>query len=447
MKRTMSLTARLIITLTAGAVVLWLITALATGAALRARLDEAFDGGLKETAERLLPLAMESFHDADEPGDGHEVPLYDASGGEYIVYQLRRADGTTLLRSHDAPSVPFTAALSAGFANVGDWRVYTIGTNEGTLFMQVAEAQRHRGESLFASMATLLLPIGLLVPLSALGIFVAVRRGLRPLRRLSDEIGTRYASNLAPIETEGFPAELTPIAEAVQALIARLSAALEAERAFAANSAHELRTPIAGSLAQTQRLIAELEGHKAQARAQQIEETLRRLRQLAEKLLEVSRADAGIATRSDAVDLLPALRLVVEDAGRRADTDRLALTIAPGAGLLAALDVDAFGIIMRNLLDNALLHGDPQQPITVAVPQNGVVEVTNSGPIVPAATLPGLTHRFVRGETGASGSGLGLAIVQTIIDQIGGSLELNSPATGRSDGFTARISLPKPVAY
>lgn len=439
----MSLTARLIITLTAGAVVLWIVTALATGAALRARLDEAFDGGLKETAERLLPLAMEGFQESDEAHDGHEVPLFDPSGDEYIVYQVLRADGSVQLRSHDAPVEPLAASLTPGFSTNGNWRVYTIGTQAGDTYIEVAEAHRHREDSLLGSMVTLLLPIGLLVPLSALGIFVAVRGGLRPLRTLSDEVGRRYASNLKPIATTGYPAELTPIAEAVQALIARLSAALEAERAFAANSAHELRTPIAGSLAQTQRLIAELEGHPARARAQQIEETLRRLRQLAEKLLEVSRADAGIATAGEPTDLLPALRLMVGDALRHAgNSDRIALSIAPEAALVAGLDVDAFGIVMRNLLDNALLHGEPGKLIEVRVPQSGVVEVVNAGPIVPGETLAVLTRRFVRGGTNAGGSGLGLAIVQTIMAQVGGTLELSSPAPGRTDGFCARIVLP-----
>lgn len=440
----MSLTARLIITLTAGAVVLWIVTALATGVALRARLDEAFDGGLKETAERLLPLAMEGFQESDEGHDGHEVPLFDPSGDEYIVYQVLRADGSVQLRSHDAPVEPFAAPLTPGFANSGNWRVYTIGTKAGDAYIQVAEALQHRQDSQFTSMVTLLLPIGLLVPLSALGIFVAIRRGLRPLRTLSDEVGRRYASNLKPIATTGYPAELTPIAEAVQALIARLSAALEAERAFAANSAHELRTPIAGSLAQTQRLIAELDGHPARGRAQQIEETLRRLRQLAEKLLEVSRADAGIAGAGEPTDLLPALRLMVGDAQRHAGSaDRIALNVAPGATLVAGLDVDAFGIVMRNLLDNALLHGDPGKPVEVGVPRSGVVEVVNAGPVVPKETLGVLTRRFVRGGTNASGSGLGLAIVQTIMAQVGGRLELTSPAPGRDDGFGARIVLPQ----
>ncbi len=76
--------------------------------------------------------------------------------------------------------------------------------------------------------------------------------------RLSGDIAGRGVSNLAPLDISDQPAELRPIAARSPALMERLRTALDAERAFAANSAHELRTPIAGALAQTQRMIAEL---------------------------------------------------------------------------------------------------------------------------------------------------------------------------------------------
>ena len=80
---------------------------------------------------------------------------------------------------------------------------------------------------------------------------------MKPVLRLSRDIAAA-APNLAPLDISDQPSELRPIAEAVARLVERLRAALDAERAFAANSAHELRTPIAGALARTQRMIAEL---------------------------------------------------------------------------------------------------------------------------------------------------------------------------------------------
>ena len=442
-----SLTRRLIWTLTAAAVLLWIIAATLAANTLRTRLDAAFDGGLQETAERLLSLAVDNLgNDGDEAAhstEAHEVPLYNDTGSEYIVYQVRLADGTVVLRSHDAPGTPFATPLAEGFADSGPWRVYTIGTRRRDIFIQVGEASVHRTESLWSSVLSLLWPIGLLVPLSTLGIFLAVRSGLRPVRHFSAKISERHAANLTPVGDTGLPSELQPVAHAVDALIGRVRAALDAERSFAANSAHELRTPIAGSLAQTQRLIAELGDSPQRDRAGQVEKSLLRLRALADKLLQLSRADAAISAVAEPVDLLPAVKVLVEDARRAdADRDRISLAIDHGATLIAAIDVDAFGIAMRNLLENARLHGDTAQPIRVSV-HDGSVEVANGGAVVPPDRLTKLTTRFARGDTEAEGSGLGLAIVDTMMRQAGGQLELRSPATGQHEGFSARLDFPR----
>ena len=443
--RSPSLTRRLIWTLTAAAVLLWIVAALLAANTLRARLDDAFDGGLKETAERLLSLAVDSLRgDGDEPHhepEAHEVPLYTDSTSEYIVYQVRMADGSVVLRSHDAPQVPFAAPLTAGFADSGPWRVYTIGTPHQDIYIQVGEAIAHRTESLWGSVLSLLWPIGLLIPLSAFGIFLAVRSGLRPVRDFSAQISERHASNLTPVGDTGLPSELQPLAHAVDALLGRVRAALDAERAFAANSAHELRTPIAGSLAQTQRLLAELGDGPQHERAAQVEQSLLRVRTLLDKLLQLSRADAGLGAATEAVDLLPALRLVAEDFNRSHRSDRVNLDTAGIMNLEAPMDVDAFGIVMRNLLENADLYGDPQDVIHV-VARGDAVAVSNGGPLVAPENLATLTNRFVRGSTGPQGSGLGLAIVKALTEQSGGRLELASPAPDRNDGFCARIILP-----
>lgn len=440
MTRPPSLTRRLIATLTLGAAVVWLAAAAIATTTLKVQLDAAFDGGLRETAERLLPLAIDGLDDGDHDGP-HEAPYFDGDTvPEVIVYQLRDASGRLLMRSHNAPSEPFAAPLAEGYVETAGLRLYTLGTPDARAFIQVGEMLARRAQSLLGSLAALLVPLLLLVPLSAAGIWLAVRAGLRPLAALRDEVAQRGAGNLTPIATQNLPVEIAPIADAIQGLIERVSAALDAERAFAANSAHELRTPVAGSLAQTQRLVAELDGHPAEGRARQIEDSLKRLRTLSEKLLQLSRADAGMARADAPRDLLPALRLIVGDAQRSAGGNRLTLELR--GRLAAAIDIDAFGIAMRNLIDNALLHGDAAEPVLVRVPTDGVIEVLNGGPVIPADQLAGLIQRFQRGGTLAPGSGLGLSIVETIVRQVGGTLTLQSPPEGHASGFAARIDLP-----
>ena len=340
----------------------------------------------------------------------------------------------------------FDVPLADGFADSGPWRVYTVGDPHGLAYTQVAESNAHRAESLWSSVLALLWPIGLLVPLSALGIYAAVRSGLTPVRLFSARISERHAANLAPVSADGLPVELQPIARAVNGLIARVGTALDAERAFASNSAHELRTPIAGSLAQTQRLLAELGTSPARERALQIESSLLRLMHLSEKLLQLARAEAGLGASGEVVDLLPALNVIIEDFRRGLPAGRaLSYDVAPGADLRAAMDVDAFGIAVRNLLENALRYGDAVKPLSVTA-SSGAINVSNGGPAVPASKLAHLTDRFVRASDDAQGAGLGLAIVDSLVRQSAGSLELSSPIPGRTDGFVARIVLPKPAS-
>ncbi len=443
MTRPDSISRRLTLALTGLVAVLWLLAAAVSTAVIRHELNEAFDSALQETAQRLLPLAVADLFAQETL----EPPLTAAATGiaehrEYLTYQVRDGSGRVLLRSHDAREAAFAVPLARGFSNTAGFRVYTEPTISDTVFIQVAEPLAHRREALVESAAMLLLPVLLLVPLSALAIAAIVRRGLRPVAALRDAIERRGGDNLAPLDRQPLPDELAPIAAAVDHLLARLRAAVEAERSFAANSAHELRTPIAAALAQTQRLAAALADGPNAERVDRIEATLRRLQRLVSKLLQLARADAGIGAGGGRVDLLPALRAVVDEYARdQRGRGRLRLDDGGHARLEAAVDIDGFGIVMANLVENALVHGTPGAPVTVRIDADGAVHVVNAGPVVPAATLATLTHRFARGTGTGEGAGLGLAIAEAILRQSGGRLVIRSPAGGQSDGFEAVVIL------
>ncbi len=406
-------------------------------------LNEAFDVALRETAYRLLPLAEDDFL-GREGDDKRAIQRLMSDSQSYISYQLRNASGEILLRARDAPSVPYDPNPSPGFSTVGHFRLFSQSDPATGLTVTVAETMHNRLEAVLGSVKALLWPLLALIPMNIFAIWFGVRSAMAPVRRLSGDIAARGSENLAPIDVSGQPRELKPIADAVARLVERLRVALDAERAFSANSAHELRTPIAGALAQTQRLIAELDDADDRRRARDVEATLKRLSRLSEKLLQLSRVDAGISLRDEATDLLPVLDVVVADASARLPHGRsISYTRPPDAGLVARMDVDAFAMAVRNLLDNAAIHGTG--PIEISLDPPAVVRVVNEGPIVPAPVLAGLTQRFARGRTDVAGSGLGLAIVETIMEQSGGRLRLLSPASGRSSGFEARLEL-QPVA-
>ncbi|MGC5198748.1 sensor histidine kinase, partial [Aphanothece microscopica] len=110
--------------------------------------------------------------------------------------------------------------------------------------------------------------------------------------------------------------------------------------------------------------------------------------------------------------------------------------------VMSDLDPDAFGILLRNLIENALRHGEEAHPIEVTLSPEGLLTVANDGPVVPTETIARLTARFERGGSDREGSGLGLAIVAAIAERLGSELILQSPRPGHSRGFKAAVRLP-----
>ena len=440
-----SLSRRLIVSLTLSLGAIWLVAAGLAGWATVHETNEVFDSAMQETAQRLLSLAMDDIGEHDEKDDDRQIsgPIPVPGHEEYLIYQVRGSDGHVILRSHDAPAAPFPAALEHGFTTENGQRFYTEVTPGGQFFIQVAEKTGHRATALLRSAVSLVAPLLLLLPIAGLIIWRTVARGVRPLRAVREEIAARSGFNMQAIPDSGLPRELTPIVRDVNRLIERLAAAIEAERAFAANSAHEMRTPVAAALAQVQRLGAELAGTPHHARIQQVEEALRRLAARVGKLLQLSRADSGLAVMSESTDLLPIIALVIDEYTRPPGGEtRVRFETGSLDRLAARIDIDAFAIVFRNLLENALLHGDRSRPVVVSIGDDRSIHVVNGGPVIPPEMLRRLTQRFVRGRTLAEGSGLGLAITEKILNQAGGRLELRSPPSGEADGFEAVIRLP-----
>ena len=445
--RPWSLSRRLLSSLTVSLGILWFIAAGFAGWGAVHETNKVFDSALQETAQRLLALAVDDLDDLSEQPERHDLEVddiaYPPGRDEYVVYQFRDRNGRVLLRSHDAPQEPFPVPLIRGFSDSGGRRIYTEMTPNGNLFLQAAEAQSHRHRVLLRGLISLALPLLLMPALAGLVIWIVVSQGIRPLRGLREQIALRGGSNLEPLSDEGLPHELVPIVRDVNRLVERLGAALEAERSFAANSAHEMRTPVAAALAQVQRLSSELAGRPEHARIAQIENTLRKLAARVGKLLQLSRADSGVAITSESADLLPILQLVVDEFARNPEhSGRILMDTGRFERLPGRIDIDAFAIVFRNLLENALLHGIHSDPVRIRIAEDKSIHVINSGPTISPDVLLRLTQRFFRGRTQAEGSGLGLAIAERILSQAGGRLELRSPANGRSDGFEAIVRVP-----
>ena len=440
MRMASSLQARLALTIGLGVTVLWIATAFFTAATIRSEIDEVFDSALQETAQRILPLAIQEVFDREDDGTEQLISKL-RENDEFLTYVVRNRDGRVLLRSHDADIDDFPPYVQSGFSQTPTHRLFHDAALGGEFNIAIAEPLAHRAEVSRETVMALSLPLLVLLPLTLGGIWLLVRFMLRPLRGFRAGVASRDGNDLTPVDTAGLPDEITPVAEAVNALLARLQRTLEAERSFAANAAHELRTPVAAALAQTQRLLAETGEDATRTRAGDIEDSLKRLNRLSEKLLQMARAEGANLLNDTPHDLAMVLCMVVEDLAHTDRGKHLVLELPPGP-VMSRVDADAFAIAARNLLENALRHGAKGAPVQVTLQPDGTLSVVNDGPVVAPEVLRDLTQRFARGNSSAEGSGLGLAIVNTIARGINGKLEITSPADGQNTGFEAVLRLP-----
>jgi two-component system, OmpR family, sensor kinase len=420
--------------------VLWIAAASVTAVILRREMDEVFDSALQETAQRLLPLAVVDIVGRDDVGITQRLGVIRAHD-EFFTYVVRDALGRILLQSHSADPAMFPAYDGPGFRQTATHRLYNDDALQGSIRITMAEPLAHRAAVAREIQMGLGLPLLIVIPVALLAIFAALRASLGSLRRFRERLAGRDARDLSPVPVADVPSEITPLVTTLNGLLERLKKAFDAERSFAANAAHELRTPLAGAIAQAQRLQSETGDPAARARAAEIESTLKRLTRLSERLIQLARAEGGRLRLDQMTDLRGVARLVVEDIARSGAPGRIALTL-PARAVMSDLDPDAFGILCRNLVENALRHGSDAAPVAVTLGQDGKLVVANDGPVLPEETLSRLTTRFERAGASTDGSGLGLAIVAAIADRISAPLTLESPRPGASSGFQASIHLP-----
>lgn len=435
-----SLQARLALSIGLCVTLIWIVAAVLTGKILHHEIDEVFDSALQETAQRILPLAVMDILGHEEDGTALSVAAL-REHTEYFTYVVRDARGRVLLTSHAADLADFPPYNGIGFRQTLTHRLYYDETLQGSVNITTAEPFSHRESVIHEIQIVLGSPLLLVIPLSLLAIFCTVRLSFRSLRVFRNDLARRNAQDLTPVDGKGLPEELAPVSTTLNQLLGRLDAAVEAERSFAANAAHELRTPVAGAIAHAQRIQAETADAKAASHAAQIESSLKRLTRTAEKLRQLARAEGGRVRTGQSIDLRPIVTIVLTDFVNTVPIDRLNISL-PESPVFYDIDVDVFGILCRNLIENALNHGSLNETVTIELTTEGRLSVVNMAEPIPPDKLAVLTSRFERGATAAKGSGLGLAIVRAIAEGADGTLTLNSPPEGQSSGFEAIVVFP-----
>lgn len=323
-----------------------------------------------------------------------------------------------------------------------EWHTYTL--RQQGLTIQVANTTANR-QAMFARIVPWLsLPMGLLITLLASGIWLAVGRSLKPLLALGEEIGHREATTLQPVTTQGLPEELQPLAQAINALLARLDEALRLQRRFIADAAHELRTPLTAvrlqaQLAQQARTPAELEAALGQLLA-----GVDRAAHLVQQLLDMARLAPEAGRREPVPVALDELaRNVIVGFSSQAETAGIDLGLGACVPVRVLGQPGALRVLLDNLVDNALRYTPAGGRVDVEVGEAegwARLTVADNGPGIPPRERERVFDRFYRlSGTDVAGSGLGLAIVREIVRQHGGRVQLLDSADG---GLSVQVDLP-----
>lgn len=403
----------------------------------RYEVTERLDNSLQEVAERLeFVITGLDRTGSDSARPGGLVARLPSVDRRTLAYQIATADGRLEIRSQNAPVNTFVPVMKAGLYDTPSFRVYVTRSVSNRHYILVGEPTFHRREAVRRAILISILPMVVFFPAIWMLVRWSVRRALQPLTSLQQEIRSRGGTNLAPVPPLDLPEELVTIHAAVNLLLERLKMALSTERAFAANAAHELRNPIGALLAQAQLLKTQLDETDHLERAGTIVGQAQRIGRMTEKLLQLSRAGSGIARWGQSFDLVPIIRFLVKELEREKGC---AIEMTGAGHLFVDGDVDAAGILLRNLLENAVIHGTSDQSVRVLITGDRQVLVFNDCDPIALTTLLELEKPFVRGKTDTEGSGLGLAIARQIATQLGAELTLRSPVPGRTRGVLVTV--------
>jgi two-component system sensor histidine kinase BaeS len=367
-----------------------------------------------------------------EPGERRELPL--TIDPRLLLFD---ADRTLLIGRPELTSRAVWKSIESGGRVVG----YLGYVPRIERLQSLERVYLHRQHQAFAAVA-----LGMLIAAFALGAGLAywLTRRVRALVQTTNAlIRGDYGARLEP---DGHD-ELAQLGRDFNTLAATLATAQQARRAWIADIAHELRTPLAVLRAEIESLQDGVRPLNQDNVASLATETAR-LTRLVEDLHTLSLSDVGaLSYHREPVDLADALRDAVAPWRREADERGLALTLDLEDGILVLADETRLGQVFANLMQNSLRYTDPPGRIAIAVKREGnraVVEWHDTAPGVAAEDVPRLTERLYRVESSRSrasgGSGLGLAIARAIVEGHGGTLIASASPLG---GLGIRLVFPR----
>lgn len=395
---------------------------------------------LEKIPEKINAYYQKRFLN-DEPPDNYL---------DKFNFQVWTNGGKLLLHSSTAPKIPLTSEVD-GFSDkkISDqnWRVFTTYNDKAGVRTVLAERYDTRNELGHRIAQDDLYIMLLTFPLSGLLIWIIIGRGLDSLVRVAEEVANRAPTHLEPVDLQEVPEEIKPVIDELNKLFYRLKEGFEREKRFAADAAHELRTPLAALKAQAQVALNSNDIEEKNLALQKLIASVNRSTHIVQQLLTMSRLvpDATIIHEEEMVNLPKLTREILAMLAPAAVEKQIELEFEKDTDIPEIHgNATALGILIRNLVDNAIRYSNENGRVIVRLLKKDnqlIFEVIDNGPGIPQELQARVFERFFRVLGNKSpGSGLGLAIVQQICDLHGGKVVLDSPKEGT--GLIVRVFLP-----
>ena len=365
-----------------------------------------------------------------------------------VGFQAYAANGKLLAATSNFAELPAPTAAQRGFHDlrVHDqaWRAFTL-QNQAGLVIRIGERYDNRNEITRALVLEHSLPLLIGLPLLALLASLAVRRGLRPLALLTEQLATRTPGSRQPVAVDHTPREITPLVVTLNQQLERLEDTIEREHRFASDVAHELRTPLTATMIHLENALTANAPGEMESTLQNAQLSLARLARRIEQILALARLEAGAASQQRtrmnlialATEVIEELAPVIaeKDIAFSLDHDVDALWVQGHEAALAAM--------FRNLIENALRYTDQEGRVEVSIERmdsEAVISICDDGPGIPAERRSAVFERFHRAAEGDSrGYGLGLSIVQRAIELHDARIDLLASPFGH--GLQVRIHM------
>ncbi|MEX8520929.1 MAG: sensor histidine kinase N-terminal domain-containing protein [Leptothrix sp. (in: b-proteobacteria)] len=466
---------------------LWPMSLALTWLAAQGIANRPYDRALGETVHVLAQRLQPRGHTLRVELSRDTAQLLRADEVDNIYYQVLGPKGELVGGDRDLPAPPDNDGSAEGDLRLRDddvhddsvrvayqWVVLTPG--EAPALIQVAETLTKRSRLATEIIKGVILPQFVILPIAVLLVWLALARGLSPLNALQQRIRQRASDDLSPIDDREVPEEVTPLVQAINDLLARQHSALQTQKRFLADAAHQLKTPLAGLRMQAELAAREIDAgqrdlNSLRSSLDQMAHASQRAAHMVNQLLSMARAEAkAVAPILAPMDLQALATDVVRDFVPRAFEKSIDLGYeGPEETLSVAEQRDSTRVLgnalllrelITNLVDNALQYTPPGGTVTVRlVPdpfgQVVVMQVEDSGPGIPQAERELVFQPFYRAlGTTVDGSGLGLAIVAEIARQHGAEVMLEDarepgqikPGESPGSRFTFRLMRAPAVA-